>query len=99
MSIKLFIFQKGQNGRYIMEKSSKPLFHYGGERVKKKKNWDCPVYLQNLFTIKPIVARLRAPNFKVPFARINLFKGSFAYKRCHYLEFTSCTYSLYTQTT
>ena len=41
---------------------------------------DCPVYLQNLFTIQPIVARLRAPNFKVPFARINLFKGSFAFK-------------------
>ena len=41
---------------------------------------DCPNYLKNLFTTQPIVARLRAPNFKVPFARINLFKGSFAFK-------------------
>ena len=37
----------------------------------------CPKYLKHLFQLQP--ARLRAPNYNVPFVRIELFKGSFSY--------------------
>ena len=39
----------------------------------------CPIYLNNLFHSQPITAKLRAPNYSVPFARIDLFKGSFSF--------------------
>ena len=37
----------------------------------------CPKYLNNLFRLQP--NRLRAPNYNVPFPRVDLFKGSFSF--------------------
>lgn len=43
----------------------------------------CPKYLFNLFQSQPITIRLRAPNYNIPFARVDLFKGSFSFHGSH----------------